>query len=56
MNLMMVLGMFVSVSLDINLCMFTVSNALLISKATATGLVVETFCDLVADVVQSSVC
>ena len=31
MNLMMMLGMFVSVSL----CMFTVSNALLMSKVTA---------------------
>ena len=33
---MMMLGMFVSVSLCISLCMFTVSNALLMSKATAT--------------------
>ena len=37
MNLMMMmLGMFVSVSLCINLCMFIVSNALLMCNATAT--------------------
>ena len=36
MNLMMMLGMFVNVSLCTSLCMFTVSNALLMSKATAT--------------------
>ena len=34
MNLMIMFGMFVSVSLCISLCMFTVSNALLMSKAT----------------------
>ena len=33
---MIMLGMFVSVSLCIRLFMFTVSNALLMSKATAT--------------------
>ena len=32
----MVCGMFVCVSLSINVCMFTVSNALLMSNATAT--------------------
>ena len=31
----MVCGMFVCVSLSINVCMFTVSNALLMSNATA---------------------
>ena len=36
MNLMMMLGVFVSVSLCISLCMFTVLNALLTSKAIAT--------------------
>ena len=33
--LSMVCGMFVCVSLSINVCMFTVSNALLMSNATA---------------------
>ena len=52
--------MFVSVNLRISLCMFTVSNALLMSKATATvrceGLgLFEAFCDLVRNIVQSSV-
>ena len=37
MNLMMImLGVFVSVSLCISLCMFTASNTLLMFKATAT--------------------
>ena len=35
MYLSMVCGMFVCVSLSINVCMFTVSNALLMSNATA---------------------
>ena len=35
MYLSMVCGMFVCVSLSINVCMFTVSNALLMSSATA---------------------
>ena len=35
MYLSMVCGMFVCVSLSINVCMFTVSNALLMSHATA---------------------
>ena len=35
MYLSMVCGMFVCVSLSINVCMFTMSNALLISNATA---------------------
>ena len=35
MYLSMVCGMFVCVSLSINACMFTVSNALLMSNATA---------------------
>ena len=53
----MMLGMFASVSL----CMLTVLYALLVSKVTATmalwrSWIVETCCDLVADVVQSSVC
>ena len=34
MYLSMVCGMFVCVSLSINVCMFTVSNALLMSNAT----------------------
>ena len=52
----MVCGMFVCVSLSINVCMFTVSNALLMSNATAmvrvggNGLV-ETCCYCVVDVV-----
>ena len=51
------LEMFVSVSLCISLYMFTVSNALLMSKDTATvcceGLeLFKAFCDLVADDVQ----
>ena len=43
MYLSMVCGMFVCVSLSINVCMFTVSNALL--------MLVETCCDSVVDVV-----
>ena len=48
--------MFVCVSLSINVCMFTVSNALLMSNATAMVRVggmgfVETCCDSVVDVV-----
>ena len=35
MYLSMVCGMFVCMSLSINVCMFTVSNALLMSNATA---------------------
>ena len=35
MYLSMVCGMFVCVSLSVNVCMFTVSNALLMSNATA---------------------
>ena len=35
MYLGMVCGMFVCVSLSVNMCMFTVSNALLMSNATA---------------------
>ena len=56
MYLSMVCGMFVCVSLSINVCMFTVSNALLMSNATAmvrvggNGLV-ETCCYCVVDVV-----
>ena len=58
MYLSMVCGMFVCVSLSINVCMFTVSNALLMFNATAmcngacgwNGLV-ETCCDSVVDVV-----
>ena len=54
MYLSMVCGMFVCVSLSINVCMFTVSNALLMSNATAmvrVGGMVETCCDSVVDVV-----
>ena len=54
MNLMM-FGMLVSVSL----CIFIVSNILLMSKATATmrcgDWIIEVSCGLVADVVQSRV-
>ena len=52
------LGMFASVSLY----MFTVSNTLLMFKATvithmlSRPCIVEAFCDLVAEAVQSSVC
>ena len=55
MNLIIVLGMFVSVSL----CMFTISNALLMSYSYSAFWrpgIVETFCNLVAYVVQNSVC
>ena len=49
-------GMFVCVSLSINVCMFTVSNALLMSNATAMVRVggmgwLKTCCDSVVDVV-----
>ena len=52
MYLSMVCGMFVCVSLSINVCMFTVSNALLMSNGACgwNGLV-ETCCDSVVDVV-----
>ena len=44
MYLSMVCGMFVCVSLSINVCMFTVSNALLMSNATAMVRVVGMGC------------
>ena len=57
MYLSIVCGMFVCVSLSVNVCMFTVSNALLMSNVTTNdsacgwnGLV-ETCCDSVVDVV-----
>ena len=55
MYLSMVCGMFVCVSLSINVCMFTVSNALLMSNATAMvrvgGMGWFSCCDSVVDVV-----
>ena len=54
MYLSMVCGMFFSASLSINVCMFTVSNALLMYNATAmvrVGGMVEACCDSVVDVV-----
>ena len=47
----MVCGMFVCVSLSISVCMFTVSNALLMSNATAMVRVGGMGCDSVVDVV-----
>ena len=52
MYLSMVCGMFVCVSLSINVCMFTVSNALLMSNVTAMVRVGGMdCCDSVVDVV-----
>ena len=50
----MVCCMFVCVSLSVNVCRFTVSNALLMSNASACGWngLVETCCDSVVDVVE----
>ena len=42
MYLSMVCGMFVCVSLSVNVCMFTVSNALLMSNATPIAQSVST--------------
>ena len=51
MYLSIVCGMLLCVSLSINVCMFTVSNALLMSNATAiVRVLVETCCDSVVDV------
>ena len=56
MNLMMTLGIFVSVSLCTSLCMFTVSNAFAHFLSDSYSAlwrpwIVEVFFDLVADVV-----
>ena len=54
MYLSMVCGMLVCENVYVNVCMFAVSNALLMSNDSACGWngLVETFCDSVVDIVE----
>ena len=60
MNLMMMLGMFVSVNLFITLFMFTIKHIAHVQNYNYSALwrpwIVKIFFDLVANVVQNNVC